>query len=160
MDYWIKSIGATRSPLDDEWLTEKNIGVGGLSSSPRLAERVHFPRNKRPTSIAIGDRFLLYGITTAGGRIIGAGIFKSDVRAEDRREELELRGEEDVAEWPWRIDIEMLISLWHAEKGPGVDAIGWVPTDMSQHSHRHLSEQQYRDGVTALANVALPSGPS
>ena len=156
MGYWIKSIGATRSPLDDEWLTEENIGVGGLSSSPRLAERVHFPVNKRPASIAIDDRFLLYGITALGGRIIGAGIFKSGVRKEDRREELALRGTQDVAEWPWRIDIEMLISVWHAEKGLGIEAIGWVPTDMSQHSHRHLTEQEYRDGVKALAGVALP----
>jgi hypothetical protein len=160
MGYWIKSIGATRSPLDDQWLSEKNVGVGGLAASPRLAERVHFPRNKRPTSIDIGDRFLLYGITMLGGRIIGAGIFKSGFREEDRREELELRGEEDVAEWPWRIDIEMLISLWHAEKGVGIETIGWEPTDMSQHSHRHLSEQQYRDGVLALAGVALPSNPA
>lgn len=158
MDYWIKSIGATRSPLDDEWLTEKNIGVGGLAASPRLAERVHFPRNKKPTGIEIDDRFLLYGITKLGGRIIGAGIFKSTFRKEDRREELLLRGPEDVAEWPWRIDIEMLISLWHAEKGPRLDAIGWEPTDMSQHSHRHLTEDQYRDGVLALARVALPHG--
>ncbi|HWO47370.1 MAG TPA: hypothetical protein VNM41_04850, partial [Solirubrobacterales bacterium] len=156
MSYWIKSIGATRSPLDDEWLTEENIGVGGLSSSPRLAERVHFPLKKRPSSIVIGDRFLLYGITAIGGRIIGAGIFKSEVRKEDRKEELDLRGTQDVAEWPWRIDIEMLISAWHAEKGPTIEAIGWVPTDMSQHSHRHLTEQEYRDGVTALAGVALP----
>lgn len=156
MDYWIKSIGATRSLLDDEWLSEKNVGVGGLSSSPRLAERVHFPARKRPSGIEIGDRFLLYGITRIGGRIIGAGIFKSGPRKEDRREELELRGPEDIAEWPWRVDIEMLISLWHAEKGPGVGAIGWKPTDMSQHSHRHLTEQQYRGGVMALADVALP----
>lgn len=156
MGYWIKSIGATRSPLDDEWLSEKKVGVGGLASSPRLAERVHFPRNKRPTGIEIGDRFLLYGITRLGGRLIGAGIFKSGFREEDRREELELRGEEDVAEWPWRIDIEMLISLWHAEKGVTLEAIGWEPTDMSQHSHRHLTEQQYRDGVMALAGIALP----
>lgn len=160
MSYWIKSIGATRSPLDDEWLSEKNIGVGSLSSSPRLAERVHFPLNKRPTSIEVDDRFLLYGITATGGRIIGAGIFKSEVRKEDMREELELRGEEDVAGWPWRIDIEMVISVWHAEKGPGPEAIGWVPTDMSRHSHRHLSEQEYREGVMALAEVALPSHPS
>lgn len=52
----------------------------------------------------------------------------------------------------------MLVSLWHAEKGPGPEAIGWVPTEMSQHSHRHLTEQQYRDGVMALARVALPPG--
>jgi len=77
MNYWIKSIGAARSLLDDEWLSEKNIGAGGLSSSPRLAERVHFPLRKRPSGIAIGDRFLLYGITKIGGRIIGAGIFKT-----------------------------------------------------------------------------------
>ncbi|HYQ78308.1 MAG TPA: hypothetical protein VEP91_04275 [Solirubrobacterales bacterium] len=158
MAYWIKSIGATRSPLDDEWLTEKNIGVGGLSSSPRLAQRVHFPHKKRPTGIEIGDRFLLYGITRSGGHLIGAGIFKSKFRKEDREEELELRGSEDVAEWPWRIDIEMLISLWRAEQGPALDAIGWVPTDMSRHSHRQLSEQQYRDGVMALARTALPAG--
>jgi hypothetical protein len=157
MDYWIKSIGATRSPLDNEWLTEKNIGVGGLAASPRLAERVHFPRNKKPTGIGIDDCFLLYGITRLGGRIIGAGIFKSKVRKEDRREELLLRGPEDVAEWPWRIDIEMLISLWHAEKGPQLDAIGWEPKDMSRHSHRHLTEEEYRAGVLALAKVALPS---
>ena len=160
MNYWIKSIGATRSLLDDEWLSEKNVGVGGLSSSPRLAERVHFPLHKRPSGIEIGDRFLLYGITQIGGRIIGAGIFKSAPRREDRREELELRGEKDVAEWPWRVDIEMLISVWHAEKGPGPEAIGWVPTDMSKHSHRHLTEQQYRAGVMALAGIALPSDPS
>ena len=159
MGFWIKSIGATRSPLDDEWLTEKNIGVGGLAASPRLAERVHFPRKKKPAAIEVEDRFLLYGITRLGGRIIGAGIFKSEPELEDRREELLLRGSEDVAEWPWRIDIEMLISTWHAEKGPRLDAIGWEPREMSRHSHRRLTEAQYREGVLALASLALPSGP-
>jgi hypothetical protein len=158
MDYWIKSIGATRSPLDNKWLSKKNIGVGGLAASPRLAERVHFPRNRRPTGIEIDDRFLLYGITRNGGRIIGAGIFKSGFREEDRREELDLRGKEDVAEWPWRVDIEMLISLWRAEQGPRISAIGLEPTFMSRQSHRRLTEEQYREGVLALARVALPAG--
>jgi hypothetical protein len=157
MDFWLKSIGATRSPLEDEWLSHKNVGVGGLTASPRLAERVHFPRGRRPTGIEIGDRFLLHGITELGGRIIGAGIFTSRFREEDRREELELRGSQDVSEWPWRIDIEMLISLWHSHKGPRIEAIGLEPRNMSQRSHRRLTEDQYKAGVLALAEVAMPS---
>lgn len=112
--------------MDDEWLKEDNVVDGALASSPRLAERVHFPSKVRPSGIEIGDRFLLYGITELGGKIIGAGIFISNCRKDDRSSELGLRSPEDAAEWPWRIDIEM-------------------------------TEGQYRAGVTALADVAMPS---
>lgn len=158
MEYWIKSIGATRSPLDDLWLHEEKVGKGGLRSSPRLAERVHFPRNKRPIGINVGDFFLLYGVTELGGRVIGAGIFRSRFFEDDRKEELDLRSEEDIAAWPWRIDIEMLISVWHAHRGPTIDAIGMDSVKMRRRSHLRLTEEQYLAGVRALAEVALPPG--
>lgn len=157
MEYWIKSIGAARSPLDDLWLLEGKPGDGdGLRSSPRLAERVHFPRAKRPTGINVGDYFLLYGVTEIGGRIIGAGIFKSRFFEEDRREELERRSEEDIVAWPWRIDIEMLISVWHSHRGPTIDAIGMDSVKMRRRSHLRLTEEQYLAGIAALAKVAQP----
>lgn len=158
MEFWIKSIGATRSPLDDLWLLEHRVGHGGgLRSSPRLAERVHFPRKKRPTGINVGDYFLLYGVTEIGGRIIGAGIFKSRFFEEDRREELELgRSEEDIDTWPWRIDIELLISVWHSHRGPTIDAIGMDSVKMRRRSHLRLTEEQYLMGIEALTRVAQP----
>jgi len=156
MEFWIKSIGAARSPLSDEWLAEDNVVDGALASSPRLAERVHFPRNKRPVGIGIGDFFLLYGVTELGGRIIGAGIFKSRFYEEDRKKELELRKADDVAAWPWRVDTEMLLSIWHAHKGPTIDAIDLDSVKMRRRSHLRLTEEQYRAGVKALAEVAMP----
>lgn len=160
MDYWIKSIGASRAPLDDRWLRHELPVDGALAASPRLAERVHFPHNKRPVGIEIGDFFLLYGVTERGGRIIGAGIFKSGFYAEDRREELKLRSAEDIAQWPWRIDIEMLISVWHAHQGPTIDAIDLDPVKMRRRSHLRLTEEQYLAGVAALAEVARPPSTS
>jgi hypothetical protein len=157
MDFWIKSIGAARAPLRDEWLREEIADGGALASSPRLAERVHFPRNKRPVGIGIGDYFLLYGVTERGGRIIGAGIFKSTFYEEDRSEELQLRTEEDIAAWPWRIDIEMLISVWHAHRGPTIGAIGVDPVKMRRRSHLRLTEEQYLAGIEALAGVGRPA---
>jgi hypothetical protein len=156
MEFWIKSIGAARSPLEDEWLAKENVIDGALAASPRLAERVHFPRNKRPVGIDIGDFFLLYGVTGRGGRIIGAGIFKSDFYEDDREKELNLRSADDIVAWPWRIDIEMLLSIWHAHKGPTIDAIGVDPVKMRRRSHLRLTEEQYKAGVMALAEVALP----
>jgi len=157
MEFWIKAIGAARSPLDDQWLAEDNVVDGALVSSPRLAERVHFPRNKRPVGISPGDFFLLYGVTRQGGRIIGAGIFKSTFYEGNLEEELQLRKAGNIAEWPWRVDIEMLLSIWHAHKGPTIDAIGIDSVKMRRRSHLRLTEQQYRMGVTALAEVAMPS---
>jgi hypothetical protein len=158
-EFWIKSIGAARAPLKDQWLGEETRESGGLASSPRLAERVHFPRNKRPVGINIGDFFLLYGVTERGGRIIGAGIFKSHFYEEDKKKELALRTEEDIAAWPWRIDIEMLISVWHAHRGPTIGAIGLDPVKMRRRSHLRLTERQYLAGVSALAEIAQPTFP-
>lgn len=157
MDFWIKSIGAARSPLEDEWLARENVIDGSLAASPRLAERVHFPRNKRPVGINIGDFFLLYGVTDLGGRIVGAGIFKSRFYEEDRKKELRLRSADDIAAWPWRVDIEMLLSIWHAYKGPTIHAIDLDPVKMRRRSHLRLTEAQYRAGVKALADVAMPT---
>lgn len=158
LTFWIKSIGAARSPLEDQWLAKENAVDGALVASRRLAERVHFPRKKRPTGIDIGDFFLLYGITNRGGRIIGAGIFTSHFYDdEDREKKLELRSDEDIAAWPWRIDIEMLLSIWHAHRGPTIDAIDLDPAKMRRRSHLRLTEEQYRAGVKALAEVAMPS---
>lgn len=156
MDFWIKAIGAARSPLDDEWLAEDNVIDGALRSSPRLAERVHFPRNKRPVGIAVGDYFLLYGVTKLGGRVIGAGVFKSSFYEGDMQEELELRKAENIEEWPWRVDIEMLLSIWHAHRGPTIDKVGLDSVKMRRRSHLRLTEQEYRAGVMALAEVAMP----
>jgi hypothetical protein len=158
MEFWIKSIGAARSPLEDLWLREDKVEHGGLASSPRLAERVHFPRSKRPVGIHVGDFFLLYGVTELGGRIIGAGIFKSRFYEANRSEELKLRSETDIAAWPWRIDIEMLISVWHAHRGPTIGAIDLDPVKMRRRSHLRLTEEQYLAGVRALAGVAQPPG--
>jgi len=155
-EFWIKSVGAARAPLRDQWLREEITDGGALASSPRLAERVHFPRNKRPVGINVGDYFLLYGVTDRGGRIIGAGIFKSDFYEEDRAKELDLRSDQDIAAWPWRIDIEMLISVWHAHRGPTIDAIGMDPVKMRRRSHLRLTEGQYLAGVDALAAIARP----
>src|SRR5262245_35175922 len=102
MTFWIKAIGASRSPIDDQWLSQDNVVDGSVAASHRLAERVHFPRNKRPVGIDIGDYFLLYGVTERGGRIIGAGVFKSHFYEGDRDEELKLRTADDIAAWPWR----------------------------------------------------------
>lgn len=157
MEFWIKSVGAARAPLKDEWLREEIAVDGALAASPRLAERVHFPRNKRPVGITVGDFFLLYGVTDLGGRIIGAGIFKSRFYEEDRAEELKLRSEEDVVAWPWRIDIEMLISVWHAHRGPTIEAVDIDPVKMRRRSHLRLTEAQYLAGLTALAQTARPS---
>ena len=156
MEFWIKAIGASRSPLDDEWLAEDNVVDGALVSSPRLAERVHFPKNKRPVGIAPGDFFLLYGVTRQGGRIIGAGIFRSSFYKGDFEEERKLRKPENIAEWPWRVDIEMLLSIWHAHRGPSIDAIELDSVKMRRRSHLRLTEQQYCMGVNALAEVAMP----
>lgn len=156
MEFWVKSIGAARSPLADRWLADERAPDGSLISSPRLAERVHFPHNKRPVGIAAGDFFLLYGVTKLGGRIIGAGIFKTSFYEGERSEELRLRSAEDIAAWPWRIDIEMLISVWHAHHGPTIEAIGLDPVKMRRRSHLRLSEEQYLAGVRALAEVARP----
>jgi hypothetical protein len=160
MEFWIKSIGAARAPLRDEWLREEIAADGALASSPRLAERVHFPRNKRPIGIGIGDFFLLYGVTEIGGRIIGAGIFKSHFYEDDRSEELGLRSEKDIVAWPWRIDIEMLVSVWHAYRGPTIDATGLDAVKMRRRSHLRLTEEQYMAGIDALAAVARPASPS
>ncbi|HEX5762318.1 MAG TPA: hypothetical protein VFY04_04270 [Solirubrobacterales bacterium] len=156
-EFWIKAIGAARSPLEDEWLAKENVVDGSLAASPRLAERVHFPRKKRPVGINAGDYFLLYGVTDVGGRIIGAGIFKSRFYEEDRAKELELRSPEDIAAWPWRMDIEMLLSVWHAHRGPTIDLIGLESVKMRRRSHLRLTEAQYRAGISALAEVAMPS---
>jgi hypothetical protein len=157
MEFWIKSIGAARSPLEDEWLAKESVIDGSLAASPRLAERVHFPRNKRPVGININDFFLLYGVTEIGGRIVGAGIFRSRFYEEDRAKELQLRSPDDIAAWPWRVDIEMLLSIWHAHKGPSIDAIDLEPVKMRRRSHLRLTEEQYRAGVKALSEVAMPS---
>lgn len=156
-EFWIKSIGAARSPLEDQWLARENVVDGALTASPRLAERVHFPRKKRPVGISIGDFFLLYGVTNRGGRIIGAGIFRSDFYEEDRSKELRLRSADDIAAWPWRIDVEMLLSIWHAHKGPTIGAIHLDPVKMRRRSHLRLTEGQYKAGIDALAEVAMPS---
>jgi hypothetical protein len=156
MEFWIKAIGAARSPLADEWLAEDSVVDGALVSSPRLAERVHFPRNKRPVGITIGDFFLLYGVTELGGRIIGAGIFKSRFYEDSREKERKLRKPEDIAAWPWRIDIEMLLSIWHAHRGPTIDAIELDSVKMRRRSHLRLTKEQYEAGVMALAEVAMP----
>lgn len=159
MEFWIKAIGAARSPLADRWLAEETMVDGALVSSSRLAERVHFPHNKRPVGINVGDFFLLYGVTRLGGRIIGAGIFKTPFYEGDGNEELRLRSAEDIAAWPWRIDIEMLISVWHTHHGPTIDAIELDPVKMRRRSHLRLSEEQYLAGVRALAEVARPPRP-
>lgn len=156
MEFWIKSVGAARAPLEDRWLREERTQGGGLAASPRLAERVHFPHNKRPVGISVGDHFLLYGVTRLGGRIIGAGIFRSPFYEDDGTDEPGLRSKEDIAAWPWRIDVEMLLSLWHAHHGPTIEAVGIPPTTMRRRSHLRLSEEQYLDGVEALAAVARP----
>jgi len=156
MDFWIKAIGAARSPLDDQWLGQDNVTDGALRASPRLAERVHFPRNKRPVGISVGDYFLLYGVTALGGRIIGAGIFKSSFYEGNPDEELQLRAPQNVEEWPWRVDIEMLLSIWHSHRGPTIGAIDLDPVKMRRRSHLRLTEDQYRAGVEALAKVAFP----
>jgi hypothetical protein len=155
MEFWIKAVGAARAPLRDEWLRQETTD-GGLAGSPRLAERVHFPHNKRPVGISVGDYFLLYGVTQVGGRIIGAGIFRTPFYADDGSTELGLRSDEDIAAWPWRIDIEMLISLWHAQRGPTIEAVEIPSTTMRRRSHLRLSEEQYLAGIEALATIARP----
>jgi hypothetical protein len=151
MEFWIKSVGAARAPLDDEWLRETTAD-GRVVESQRLVERVHFPRNKRPVGIDVGDYFLLYGVTARGGRIVGAGIFKSTFYEDDD----ERRREQDAHDWPWRIDVEMLLSLWHAHRGPTIDAIDIPGPTMRRRSHLRLTEEQYITGVDALAAVAHP----
>lgn len=141
MEFWIKAVGAARAPLEDQWLRQESAIEGSLAASPRLAERVHFPHNKRPVGISVGDHFLLYGVTRQGGRIIGAGTFNSEFYADDGSSEPGLRSEEDIAAWPWRIDIEMLLSLWHAHRGPTIDAVGIPSTTMRRRSHLRLSEE-------------------
>lgn len=98
-----------------------------------------------------------YGVTDRGGRIIGAGIFKSPFYKDDGRSEPKLRSAEDIAAWPWRIDIEMLLSLWHAHRGPTIDAIDVAGTKMRRRSHLRLTEEQYLAGVDALAEAARPT---
>lgn len=157
MEFWIKSVGAARAPLRDEWLREEVTVDGGLAASPRLAERVHFPHNKRPVGISVGDYFLLYGVTELGGRIIAAGIFRSTFYEDDGSAEPDLRSAEDIADWPWRIDVEMLLSLWHAHRGPTIDAIDIPGTKMRRRSHLRLTEDQYLAGIDALAASARPA---
>jgi hypothetical protein len=144
MEFWIKSIGAAREPLGDEWLVER----GADRESSGLAERVHFPRNKRPVGINVGDYFLLYAVTDRGGRIVGAGVFRSDFYEEEAAERHQ--------DWPWRIDIDLLISVWHAHRGPTIDAIDLDPVKMRRRSHLRLSEEQYLAGIDALAAIARP----
>jgi hypothetical protein len=97
-------------------------------------------------------------VTEKGGRIIGAGIFKSDFYEDDGSSEpTGLRSDEDIAAWPWRIDIEMLLSLWHAHRGPTIDAIDIPGTTMRRRSHLRLSEEQYLAGIEALAGAARPA---
>lgn len=142
MEFWLKSVGAARSPLEDEWLRE----------SAELAVRVHFPKNARPLGIAAGDRFLLYGVTRVGGRLIGAGRFDSTF-FEDRGEDRQL---EDAEQWPWRIDITVLLAIWHAQSGPTLEAIGVPGTKIRRRSHIRISEEAYLAGVDALADLARP----
>jgi len=154
MTYWIKAIGASRAPLEDEWLRPQERE--GRLIAPRLAERVHFPKNARPQGIAVGDLFLLYGVTHIGGRIIGAGRFDSHFYEDDGGRELGERSAEDIADWPWRIDVTILLSLWHAHRGPTLDAIDLPGTKIRRRSHIRLpgGEAQYLAGIDALAAVA------
>jgi hypothetical protein len=157
MDYWIKAIGAARSPINDEWLRPQENDKGELTA-PRLAERVHFPAKGRPRGISIGDFFLLYGVTEIGGRIIGAGRFDSNYYWDDGQKEPGERSEADLATWPWRIDVTILLSLWHAHRGPTVADIDLPGTKIRRRSHIRLpgGEAQYLAGVEALAAVARP----
>jgi hypothetical protein len=157
MDFWIKSIGAAKSPLRDEWLLPQENDKGVLTA-PRLAERVHFPKSGRPRGISIGDMFLLYGVTELGGRIIGAGRFDSNYSWDDGSAEPGERSKADLDKWPWRIDVTILISLWHAHRGPTVDAIELPGTKIRRRSHIRLpgGEEQYLQGLAALAKVAQP----
>jgi len=155
MDYWIKAIGASRSPLDDEWLRPLRNDKGELTA-PRLAERVHFPKSAKPRGISVGDLFLLYGVTQIGGRIIAAGRFDTPFYEDDGSREPGERTAEDLAAWPWRIDVTILLSLWHAHRGPTLDAIDLPGTKIRRRSHIRLpgGREQYLEGVDALAGVA------
>jgi hypothetical protein len=155
MEYWIKSIGASRSPLEDEWLRPQENQQGQLTA-PRLAERVHFPKNARPRGIAVGDAFLLYGVTDIGGRLIAAGRFDSPFYEDDGSKEPGERSPEDLAAWPWRIEVTILLSLWHAHRGPTLDTIDLPGTKIRRRSHIRLpgGRDQYLAGIDALAGVA------
>lgn len=146
MEYWLKTIGASRAPLPDDW----------LKVSHRLSERVHFPKNARPRGISQGDHFLLYGVTDIGGRIIGAARFESPTFYLDDGSQEPERRPEDVESWPWRLDITILLSVWHSHRGPTVDAIGVPGTKVRRRSHIRITEEEYQAGVEALAAVARP----
>jgi hypothetical protein len=65
---------------------------------------------------------------------------------------------EDLAAWPWRIDVTILLAVWHAHRGPTLDEIDLPGTKIRRRSHIRLpdGETQYLAGIEALAAVARP----
>src|ERR1700691_1778578 len=69
---WFKLVGATDSPVDDDW--ERNES-GNFTA-------IHFPWNKPPTRISSSDRIILYAV---GGKLMATQTVDGPPRIEPRR---------------------------------------------------------------------------
>jgi hypothetical protein len=133
---WLKMIGAADNRLENEWLRDRYD----------LAERVRFPRNKRPSGVSSGDRLVLYA--AGWERIYGVAIVQSDeVRFEPRTDE---------ERWPWVLDVVTPVAVPRLDDAPTRQDLGVASTSVRQQSHIHLTDAEYERALELLLDPVKP----
>ena len=133
--HWLKVVNATRDPLRDEWLADASHG---------LLERVRFPRNKRPTGVARGDRLVYYSADRR--RFFAVVEVISREPYEDRAQE----------RWPYVLDVRPRLLLPRLDTAPALEALDLPRGLLSvrRQSHIRLDADQYTKALAALVAAA------
>ena len=174
MEKFLKSIGAADAKLDDNWLT---ASWGELNNRLDLLDRIHFPKNKRPTGVHEGDNLVLYA--AGWERIFGIAVVTSDEPYElmgntrlhkiyslpvhkpafhrsaygRRPPQLITKGQE---RWPWVLDVEVPLVVPRLSLAPTLAEIQVANTSVRQQSHISLSDEKYALAVAALTRRVQP----
>jgi len=135
---FLKSIGSADDPLNNDWIAH---GWRGLPNRTDLLDRIRFARNKRPTGVQRDDKLVLYA--SGWERFFGVAIVVSPEPYDDPAE-----GEE---RWPWVLEVRVPLVVPRLELAPRISEINVAPTSVRQQSHIHMSDDQYRLALDALA---------
>jgi hypothetical protein len=135
--YWLKTIGSTRWPLDDDWIV----------SRPELLTGVRAPQ--QPSGIRSGDRLVYYSA-------VSKRIF-AIARASQDGDNVAMAPGPGEDQWPFLLPVQLLLAIPTLKLAPSWDVLDISDATISQKSYVEIDEATYAAGWQAIVDRTSPA---